>query len=204
MSDQYNQGESNAEYKQHPDMSREALDEACYFTSTANPTMRMIRPDGVNIVFRDRIFKCEVEGDAEYLEKELKGGHRHFRKSTPEEIREYGLRTDPINTIRAEAMSDEGLRSQMLEAAKKQLQEQLKAGEVYLDEEGNLISKLPASETGLVSLEGGEPTVTVVGKPEDKLAALKNKLVAEQHPDDLSQEKLKPVSTADLGKNIAG
>lgn len=212
MSDQYNQGTEHGEYVQHPDMSREPLDKAVFFTSTANPTMRMIRPDGINIVFHNRIFKAEVEGDVDYLMDELKKGHKHFRLSTPEEIREYGLRTDPINTIRAEALNDEGLRAQMLAEAKKQLEAQLLSGELILDDQGNLINKTADVSGQGINLDpdpeqlaaGGDPIVKLKESAVNKLDALRGKLNAEQHPEELPAQKLNPVNTADLGKNIAG
>lgn len=191
--------------KPHPSMGTTMLDEAVHFVCS-EVTAVMHRPDGKKLAFLFGHFATKIKQDVDYLMGELSEGHPFLALATPEQVRNYNMRTDPRGTLSKElrpqieaelsASLEAKIRAQVIAELTGQDPSKVEAGE---KDEARLAGTQGNGADQLEVIKTGNATIRLGGAvPDNDIAAKLAAAKAAQRP------PITPVSSADIAGAAAG
>ena len=99
------QAELLTEKPREKEIPLEFSKEARYYFCTVSAAS-FIRPDGKKVPFVDGVCITNIQGDIDYLEKEMKNGNQHIRLATDAEIRMAMMKINPKEALRQEIIAE--------------------------------------------------------------------------------------------------
>lgn len=101
-----NVGNQQPVYKSPLPAKSYTLDDIHYYYMAGHHAAKMIRPDGLEIVFTHHFFATNNSADVAYLDNEIAERMPGLREANEDEVHAYGMRTDPKKTITADLLND--------------------------------------------------------------------------------------------------
>lgn len=101
------------EFVPHPPIEDEVADKSRYYHATTS-SIRMIRPDGVGIVFVNHFCETDQTGTIDYLDTEIdKHKNIQIRRATDDEIRQLRWTKNPQQIAKEDILNDESVMEQL-------------------------------------------------------------------------------------------